>query len=75
MKKVLVVTAVLVTMLLLAACGTSAVGAPALGAVSDQDVEQLALGSINDLQDVEQLRSMFGEDDGEIRLVLLLSLT
>ncbi len=71
----LVVTVALVTMLLLAACGTPAVGEPALGAVSDQDVEQPAIGSISDLQDVEQLRSMFGQDDGEIRLVHLLSPT
>ena len=69
------ITAALVTILLLAACGTSVVGEPALGAVSDQDVEQPALGSISDLQDVEQLRSMFGQDDGGIRLVLLLSPT
>ena len=75
MRKFFVITAALVTMILLAACGTSAVGDPALGAVSDQDVEQPALGSISDLQDVEHLRSMFGQDDGEIRLVLLLSPT
>ena len=61
-------------MILFAACGT-AVEEPPLGAVSDQDVEQPALGSISDLQDVEQLRTMFGQDDGEIRLVLLLSPT
>ena len=34
-----------------------------------------ARGSISDLQDVEQLRTLFGQDDGEIRLVLLLSPT
>ncbi len=75
MRKVLVIGAALVTIILLAGCGTSAVGEPALGAVSDQDVEQPSLGSISDLQDVEQLRTMFGQDDGEIRLVLLLSPT
>ena len=62
MQKTLVVTAALVTMLLLVACGKSTV-----------DVS--ALGSISDLQDVEQLRTMFNQDDGEIRLVLLLSPT
>ncbi len=75
MRKVLVITAALVTILLLAACGTSAVGEPALGATSDQDVEKPSLGSISDLQDVEQLRTLFSQDDGEIRLVLLLSPT
>ncbi len=75
MRKVFVITATLVTMILLAACGASAVREPALGAVSDQDVEQPAIGSISDLQDLEQLRTMFGQDDGEIRLVLLLSPT
>ena len=60
MKKVLVITAALATMLLLAACGTSA-------------TEDSPLGSISDLQDLEQLRTMFSQDDGEIRLVLLLS--
>jgi len=62
MQKPLGVTTALVTMLLLVACGTSTV-----------DVS--ALGSISDLQDVEQLRTMFSQDDGEIRLVLLLSPT
>ncbi len=62
MKKVLVITAALATMLLLAACGTSA-------------TEDSPLGSISDLQDLEQLRTMFSQDDGEIRLVLLLSPT
>ena len=38
-------------------------------------VDVSALGSISDLQDVEQLRTMFSQDDGEIRLVLLLSPT
>ena len=75
MRKVFVITAALVTVILLTACGTSAVGEPDLGAVSDRDVEQPAFGTISDLQDVEQLRSMFGQDDGEIRLVLLLSPT
>ncbi len=62
MQKVLVVTAALMTMLLLANCGTSA-------------VEEPTRGSLSDLQDVEQLRTLFGQDDGEIRLVLLLSPT
>ncbi len=75
MRKALVISAALVTILLLAGCGTSAVGEPALGATRDQDVEHPSLGSISDLQDVEQLRTMFGQDDGEIRLVLLLSPT
>jgi len=49
MQKPLMVTAALVKMLLLVACGTSTV-----------DVS--ALGSISDLQDVEQLRTMFSQD-------------
>ncbi len=44
-------------------------------AAKDSAVEEPARGSISDLQDVEQLRTLFGQDDGEIRLVLLLSPT
>ena len=65
MRKSLVITAAFVTMLLLAGCGGSAAEEPAVGSISD----------LQDLEDVEQLRAMFGQDDGEIRLVLLLSPT
>ena len=65
MRKSLVITAAFVTMLLLAGCGGSAAEESVLGTISD----------LQDLEDVEQLRAMFGEDDGEIRLVLLLSPT
>ena len=62
MRKVSVVAAALLSMLLLANCGTS---------VTEEPVH----GSLSDLQDVEQLKTLFGQDDGEIRLVLLLSPT
>ncbi len=36
---------------------------------------QRSSGSLTDLQDVEELRTLFNKDDGNIRLVLLLSPT
>ncbi len=36
---------------------------------------QRSSGSLTDLQDVEELRTLFNQDDGNIRLVLLLSPT
>ncbi len=36
---------------------------------------QRSFGSLTDLQDVEELRTLFNKDDGDIRLVLLLSPT
>ena len=59
----MLVTAAFATILLLAGCaGTSS-------------VEESARGSISDLQDMEQLQTMFVQDDGEVRLFLLLSPT
>lgn len=57
------VTAAFATVLLLAGCGGTS------------PVEESARGSISDLQDIEQLRTMFVQDDGEVRLFLLLSPT
>ena len=36
---------------------------------------QQSSGSLTDLQDVDDLRTLFNQDDGNIRLVLLLSPT
>ncbi len=60
--KVLIITVALLASLFLAGCGASTV------------LEQ-SRGSISDLRDMEQLRTSFNQDDGEIRLVLLLSPT
>ncbi len=65
MRKSLVITAAFVALLLLAGCGGSAAEETVLGSITE----------LQDLEDVEQLRAMFGQDDGEIRLVLLLSPT
>ncbi len=65
MRKSLVITAAFVAMLLLAGCGGSAAEESVLGSITE----------LQDLEDVEQLREIFVQDDGEIRLVLLLSPT
>ena len=62
MQKLSVVLAALVATLFLAGCGTTTVA-------------ESKLGSISDLEDLEQLRTLFNQDGGEIRLVLLLSPT
>ncbi len=65
MRKVLVVAAAFVTVISLAGCGSSVAEEPGIGSTS----------VLQDIEDVEQLRTMFVQDDGEIRLVLLLSPT
>ena len=62
MRKVLVVIAVLMATFLLVSCGAS------VGTESSR-------GSLGDLQDIEDLRTFFNQDDDAIRLVLLLSPT
>ena len=62
MQRVLTVAVVLAATLFLTSCGASA-------------VTESSGGSLDDLQDTEGLRTLFNHDDGEIRVVLLLSPT
>ena len=62
MQKVLVIAVALAAMLVLAGCGAS-------------EATESSHGSLGELQDTEELRTLFNQEDGQIRLVLLLSPT
>ncbi len=62
MQKVLVIAVALAAMLVLAGCGAS-------------EATESSRGSLGELQDTEELRTLFNQDDGQIRVVLLLSPT
>ena len=62
MRKLLIVIVALMATLFLASCGTPIDAEP-------------ELGSISDLENMEQLRTLFNQDISETRLVLLLSPT
>ncbi len=62
MRRVLTVAVVLAATLFLTSCAASA-------------VTESSSGSLGDLQDTEGLRTLFNQDDGAVRVVLLLSPT
>ena len=62
MQKVLLVTTALLASIILTSCGAS-------------EVTESSRGSLGDLQDTEELRTLFNQDDGEVRVILLLSPT
>ncbi len=62
MQKVLLATTALLASIILTSCGASV-------------VTESSGGSPGDLQDTEELRTLFNQGDGEIRVILLLSPT
>ncbi len=64
LKKYFLIAAALVTVLALMACGAS-------NSASGESPR----GTLGDLQDTEELQTLFNQDDVQIRIVLLLSPT
>lgn len=62
MQRVLAVAVVLAATLVLTSCGASV-------------VTESSRVSLGDLQNIEELQTAFNQDDGDIRVVLLLSPT
>ena len=64
LKKYLFTAVALAAVLALTACGAS-----------NAESGEFPRGTLGDLQDTEELHTLFNQDDGQVRIVLLLSPT